>query len=783
MSITNAQLAQKISDMIDAWRNRELQMQAWISGTATGGSFGDGRYPLSDFLGVVTYTYCPAALQSSVGVSSSSAAASAVVATAAQGAATLEATAAGTSETNALAYRNAAQAARDLAEMYKNNSASSAASALTYANSSSSSATASAASASAAGASETAAATSATHAHTSEVNAAASAVAAAASAVLAATFNPALYALLAGAAFTGTVTSTANGTNAFFASSLAGVQVNALSFKQGAQLPWVVYQPAGSTDFRIFGNSSDRLVLTASGVLTAANLSGTNTGDQNLAPYALLSAATFTGNLAASSGFFISNIAGGTYGGTYAMTNTSAGAINKTKTWRINPVGGLELINDAFTAGIFTVSDSGVGFFAGTLAAANLSGTNTGDQNLAPYAPLSGATFNGLIQATAGQASTIATATGGLGSLWCFNTNPTIGPGGAFMTFHRSGSYAAYFGLDVDNILKYGGWSAGANAYPIAMGNGGTYALSISGNAATASSASSVAWANVTGSPAFALLSGATFTGRVGIGTGAPDSQLVVLGPNGCGLRVDYSGLVGDNYYDATRHNFRNTSGAQMLTLTATAAVAAFSSAASGTSANGVAGIILNNANSSMQTTLEFQKAGVLMGRVRSDFAGNMNYISTGSGVHNFIVGGEFGVGTLVVAITASGLLINGVAPALAKSGSFTGTLTGYASPLTGTFKWVSDGLTATVYLPSGVTGTSNSTTLTITGLPAAVQPAVGVSSVCTRLQNNGGNQSGVAILTAGSGTITLTDLNNLGFGSTGGKGLLSGWSITYPII
>ncbi|MDF2925878.1 MAG: putative phage tail protein [Paenibacillaceae bacterium] len=38
---------------------------------------------------------------------------------------------------------------------------------------------------------------------------------------------------------------------------------------------------------------------------------------------------------------------------------------------------------------------------------------------------------------------------------------------GAFMAFHRPGSYACYFGLDADNQLKVGGWSAGSIAYKV----------------------------------------------------------------------------------------------------------------------------------------------------------------------------------------------------------------------------------------------------------------------------------------------------------------------------
>ena len=35
--------------------------------------------------------------------------------------------------------------------------------------------------------------------------------------------------------------------------------------------------------------------------------------------------------------------------------------------------------------------------------------------------------------------------------------------GAAYMSFHRSGSYAVNMGLDPDNVLRIGGWSASSN--------------------------------------------------------------------------------------------------------------------------------------------------------------------------------------------------------------------------------------------------------------------------------------------------------------------------------
>jgi hypothetical protein len=41
--------------------------------------------------------------------------------------------------------------------------------------------------------------------------------------------------------------------------------------------------------------------------------------------------------------------------------------------------------------------------------------------------------------------------------------------GGAIMSFHRGGYYAVNFGLDSDNVMRIGGWSAGANRWQLDM--------------------------------------------------------------------------------------------------------------------------------------------------------------------------------------------------------------------------------------------------------------------------------------------------------------------------
>jgi hypothetical protein len=57
------------------------------------------------------------------------------------------------------------------------------------------------------------------------------------------------------------------------------------------------------------------------------------------------------------------------------------------------------------------------------------------------------------------QTATLLTATGSLGGLELQAANSS---GAAFMTFHRPGAFAAYFGLDTDAQFAVGGWSYGA---------------------------------------------------------------------------------------------------------------------------------------------------------------------------------------------------------------------------------------------------------------------------------------------------------------------------------
>jgi hypothetical protein len=136
----------------------------------------------------------------------------------------------------------------------------------------------------------------------------------------------------------------------------------------------------------------------------------------------------------------------------------------------------------------------------------------------------------------------------------------------------------------------------------------------------------------------------------------------------------------------------------------------------------------------------------------------------------------------------SGGYYVNGVLQG-GSSGTFTGTLTGMTAATTGTINYVISNGICTLYAVSNILGTSNTTSMTMTGLPTACQPANGTFVVVGPFESNSSPILGAAS-TAGShgSTITFYEMNGntysaTGFAAANGKGLLAGWSMTYPII
>jgi hypothetical protein len=82
------------------------------------------------------------------------------------------------------------------------------------------------------------------------------------------------------------------------------------------------------------------------------------------------------------------------------------------------------------------------------------------------------------------------------------------------------------------------------------------------------------------------------------------------------------------------------------------------------------------------------------------------------------------GAGTLNV---ATGIYLNGVNQF--QTGTFIGTLTGMTGVTTGTITYSINGKVVTLF--GSFSGTSNTTAMTMTGLPAALQPATLTQAAC----------------------------------------------------
>ena len=109
MAISNADLAEKISTLIDFWSQLTVEYKNWLGGSVGGGPSSDGKYPLTNFTGDEILVECPARLSDDVGGFVDQAETSATEAAA-------SATAALASEDEALVQKGLAVDARVLAQ-------------------------------------------------------------------------------------------------------------------------------------------------------------------------------------------------------------------------------------------------------------------------------------------------------------------------------------------------------------------------------------------------------------------------------------------------------------------------------------------------------------------------------------------------------------------------------------------------------------------------------------------------------------------------------------------
>lgn len=117
--------------------------------------------------------------------------------------------------------------------------------------------------------------------------------------------------------------------------------------------------------------------------------------------------------------------------------------------------------------------------------------------------------------------------------------------------------------------------------------------------------------------------------------------------------------------------------------------------------------------------------------------------------------------------------------------GTFTITYTGMTAGVTGTASWARMGNVVVLTLPLA-TGTSNLSTFTATGLPAAIQPASLTQQVAVANCENTGTVGAVcqAQINSASGTITMLLAGaSGGWTNSGVKGIAAASSVTYSLL
>jgi hypothetical protein len=126
------------------------------------------------------------------------------------------------------------------------------------------------------------------------------------------------------------------------------------------------------------------------------------------------------------------------------------------------------IINSSGNVGIGTASPSTALQVNGTITTTGLTSSNTISGSInGNAATVTDGMYLASVQTVGGRKAfsssqnvgSMLTASGALGGLEAVNPG---GANAAFMSFHRVGAYASYFGIDTDNQFAVGGWSAGA---------------------------------------------------------------------------------------------------------------------------------------------------------------------------------------------------------------------------------------------------------------------------------------------------------------------------------
>jgi hypothetical protein len=404
-----------------------------------------------------------------------------------------------------------------------------------------------------------------------------------------------------------------------------------------------------------------------------------------------------------ASAITVAGDAGSTYGAQWKMRNDAAGATNINKSFRINPTGAYEIINSAFSAVLYSLTDAG---------------------NVSISAPSSGVALSvtGVAGSSAAQFLTTGVQVG----------SPTGGDKGSGTINVASNFYINGTAL-TSGVSSVTGTANQVTASPTT----GAVVVGLAQNVIIPTPATGVAL-TLTG---LSTSAGLQINGASGGSQGS--------------LRIDDTSTAGPLVFLSTSSSAHSYLGSSKATPIA-GNLADFGLVVTA----GAVVIATEPVSTPITAVTILRTGGVIVGAATDQGAGTLSALT------------QLYVGTVP----------------MYRTGTFTGTITGCTTSPTGTCTYTIDGNSVTLFIPS-FTGTSNSTALTMTGLPTAIQP-VAITSNCTIvLTDNSIAVAGLAQVAPGSGTITFFRdvlatgaFTASGFTAAGTKGMSSA-SFTYLLL
>jgi hypothetical protein len=371
--------------------------------------------------------------------------------------------------------------------------------------------------------------------------------------------------------------------------------------------------------------------------------------------------------------------------------------------------------------------------------------------------------------------------------------------------FFTGNNGTGYIGIDAftNGVLAFG--STGGNPLPINLVTSSAARLTIAnaGNVAinAPSSGNALTATGVAGAYAVLIKSASSGTElglQIQAGSGASD---VAFSVQNQASSVNYVTIFGDG------HGAIGPSGSLGLSWTTTGQMTISASNTGSevlivqSTGSNTGPLATFNSGSATGSYIRYQNGGSdvgFLGAGNRVFSGaSTDFAITAVGANNLLLGvnsvNTFKLlGTTAPTIQGYGPTAGGLVDMTPDTGTFTATLTGVVSG-SATMSWYRIGKFVILSIAGNLLGTSNATTLTFTGLPAAIQPATMDQNLPTTVIDNGVPLVGQAGVVHGSGTVTFyvgtsgTPANRVGYSSSGftnsGNKGLSSWSLAYSIL